>query len=104
MKLFGHDVTGLPKALVFLAAVLLVSSGLCGLQLLLSNNATGGWPFFIPLGLIELAAMAISAVGILVVLLIWIGSAIYRSIANPEESDPKSLFDSSQDSEHNDPE
>jgi hypothetical protein len=103
MKLFGHEVTGLPKALVFLAAVFLVASGLCGLQLLASNHASGDWPLFIPLGLIELAAMVISAVGIVVVLLIWIGSAIFASIANRGDADPKSLFDSSHDSEHDNP-
>jgi len=105
MKLFGHEITGLPKALVFLAAVLLVSSGLCGLQLLISNsnNASGGWPLFILFGLIELTAIVVSAVGIVVVLVLWTGSALYRRIARPEVDNPQSPFDSSEDSKPNDP-
>jgi hypothetical protein len=103
MKLFGSEASSFAKAMIILAAIFLVSSGLCGLQLLLSNNATGGWPLFIPLGIIELIAMVVSAVGMLVVLLIGIGSAIYRHIAHPEDSDPQSLFDPPNDSEHNEP-
>jgi hypothetical protein len=100
MKLFGSEATSFAKAMIILAAIFLVSSGLCGLQLLLSNNATGGWPLFIPLGIIELIAMVLSAAGLVVVLLIGIGSAIYRSLAHPEDDDPKSLFDSLDNSDH----
>jgi len=104
MKLFGHEVTGFAKALVILVAVFLVASGLCGLEWAIVAHSQGNGSLLLPLGMIELAAMALSAIGIVVVLLLWIGSAIYWSIANPEKSDPKSLFDSSSDSKHNDPE
>ena len=100
MKLFGSEVTGFAKALVILAAVFLVSSGLCGLQWVIASNSQWTGPILMPIGIIELAAMAVSAVGIVVVLLLWIGSAIYRRIAHPGDDDPQSLFDSTDDSKH----
>jgi hypothetical protein len=101
MKLFAFEETSFAKTLVFLAAIFLVASGLCGLQWFFGNAQET--PIFIPLGLIELAAMAFSAVGIVVVSLAWIGSTIYKRTADPGDADPKSLFDSTHDSEHDEP-
>jgi hypothetical protein len=100
MKLFGFEVTSFAKALVILATVFLVASGLCGLQWIFATNVQGTGAILIPLGFLELAAMAVSAVGIVVVLLLWIGSAVYRRIAHPGDDDPQSLFDSTDDSKH----
>lgn len=104
MKLFGHEITGFAKALVILAAVFLVASGLCGLQLFFDGNATGSMPVLFSLGLVELAAAILSAIGIVVVLLLWIGSALYRRIAGRVDADPTTLSASSHDSKHDDPE
>ena len=39
MKLFGRDLHGFAKAIVILAAVFLVASGMCGLQMILANSS-----------------------------------------------------------------
>ena len=77
MKLFGREVEGFPKALVVLAAVLLVSSGLCGLQWAISMGSQRDASGLIPLGILELVAIFVSAAGIVVVLLLWAVSAVY---------------------------
>jgi hypothetical protein len=89
MKLFGHEIAGFAKALVILVAVFLVASGLCGLEWVFAAHSQGDGAFLLPLGMIELAAMAISAVGIVVVLVLWTGSSLYRRIAHPEDNDPQ---------------
>jgi len=79
MKLFGRDLHGFAKAIVILAAVFLVASGMCGLQMILANKITnGGGDILIPLGIAELAAMVLSAAGIVLMILAWIARAIYR--------------------------
>ncbi|WP_263349966.1 hypothetical protein [Acidicapsa acidisoli] len=75
MKLFGYEIKGFPQALAVLAAVLLVSSGLCGVQWVVvsaSNGLMGAVGGLIALlGAIELAMMLFSAIGIIAVLLAW---------------------------------
>jgi len=69
MNLFGHELEGFAKALVVLSVVLLVSSGLCGLQFVVSQGGEG--TILIPLGIIELIAIFVSAAGIVLVLIAW---------------------------------
>lgn len=72
MKLFGRELIGFAKALVILVAILLVSSGLCGLQWLVSmGTQRDSGIVMIPLGVVELLAMLVSALGIVLVLLVW---------------------------------
>jgi hypothetical protein len=101
MKLFGSEVSVFAKAFVILVAVFIIASGMCGLQWVIVAHSQGDGTFLIGLGVIELAAMALSAIGIVAVLLLWIASAIYKRIASPEADDPKSLFESPDDSNHN---
>jgi hypothetical protein len=79
VKLFGRDLSGFAKTLVVLVAVLLVSSGLCGLQLLFGNeiyrSASG---LLILTGVLELAAFVLSAAGIVLMLILWVARVLYR--------------------------
>lgn len=83
MKLFGRDLHGFAKAIVILAAVFLVASGMCGLQMILANSSSmsGTGDILIPLGIAELAAMVLSAAGIVLMILAWIARAIYRQFS-----------------------
>jgi len=69
------------KWLVMFVTILLVASGLCGLQLLIlndgQNGANGLASVFMITGLFELGAMAVSAVGIVVSLIAWIVRLIF---------------------------
>jgi len=97
MRIFGREVEGYPKVLLVLVAVLLVSSGLCGLQLAFANiggNGSDGTILF-PLGIVELIVMLLSAGGIVVVLLLWVATALYRRFANPPKDGVQRLFDDS---------
>ena len=73
MRLFGREIEGPAKALVILVAVLLVSAGMCGLQLTMADkiyNSSGAFgPFMVLLGIVELIAMLVSLAGIAAVLL-----------------------------------
>ena len=72
MRLFGRELRGPAKVLVILVAVLLVSAGMCGLQLTIANtiyNSSGAFgPFMMLLGILELVAMLVSLIGIAIVL------------------------------------
>jgi hypothetical protein len=72
MRLFGREFEGSAKALVILVAVLLVSAGMCGLQLTIANeiyNSSGAFgPIMMLLGILELIAMLVSLIGIAIVL------------------------------------
>jgi hypothetical protein len=76
MNFFGRDLQGYPKALVILVAILLVSSGLCGVQLAFAGkiyNSQGlSGSLLMVLGLLELLVMALSVIGIGIVLIAWL--------------------------------
>ncbi|MFY9852611.1 MAG: hypothetical protein WAK26_01885 [Terracidiphilus sp.] len=112
MKLFGRKLEGFLKALVVLAAVLLVASGLCGLSG--SIEARHGWYFLgskpIPntslgntlstIDLVSLVGIAISGVGVAFVLIAWPISSIYRLVTKPEKDRVESLFDRKAETKH----
>ena len=60
MKMPWSSLEGPAKVLAICGVVLLVSSGLCGLQSVIAFNGNGGSldAIFIPLGIFELVAMA----------------------------------------------
>lgn len=72
MRLFAREVEGPAKVLVIFVAVLLVSAGMCGLQLTIANkiyNSSGAFAsIMMLLGILELVAMLVSLIGIVVVL------------------------------------
>jgi uncharacterized membrane protein len=81
MKAPWSNFEGPAKWLVIAVAALLVSSGLCGLQLGVTarTNQNGAMfaRLFIFTGIVELVVMALSACGIVVSLIIWIATALY---------------------------
>ncbi len=81
MKAPWSNLEGPAKWLVIAVVALLVSSGLCGLQFALAthanqNSSTVVWLFMVT-GIVELIAMALSACGVVVSLIIWIATALY---------------------------
>lgn len=99
VKLFGRELEGYAKVLVVLAAVLLVSSGLCGITVALEGK--GGWynlpnsawgNFLAFAGLAEMAAMVISGPGIVVVAVALLASRVYERFAKPPKDGVQKLF------------
>ena len=79
MKLIGRDLSGFAKTLVVLVTLLLVSAGLCGLQMQFANAVYNDrYGLLIIAGLVELAAMILSAVGIVLMLILWGARTLYR--------------------------
>ena len=102
MKFFGRELEGYPRTLVVLAAVLLVASGLCGVQWL-SIGSQRSPDILISLGLLELIAILLSVAGILIVLVLWAASASYARFVKPPKDSVQRLFDSSDETKPNDP-
>ena len=63
-----------PKVVTTLSITFVVALGACGLTFLASNQGAGD--YLIPLGLIELAAMGLSGIGLVVTLVLWIVAAL----------------------------
>ncbi len=78
LKLFGRELTGYPRVLVTLSAVLLIASGLCGLQAALDINPMINGGFWIIPGFLEFLAFWVAALGIVATLLAWL-TAFLRS-------------------------
>lgn len=57
------------KIVIVLAASFGIALGTCGLTLIAANHGAGG--SMLPLGLIEIAVMALSLVGLLLTLVVW---------------------------------
>jgi hypothetical protein len=79
MKAPWSNLEGPAKWLAIAVVALLVSSGLCGLQVTMisSANSTILARLFMFTGIVELIVMALSACGIVVSLIIWITTALY---------------------------
>ena len=102
MKLFSIEQSGYPKTLLILVAIFLVAAGLCGAQFVLGNSASGG-VILIPLGIVELIAMLLSAGGIVVVLLLWAGTALHERFGKPHKDEVLKLFDDKDDTKPDGP-
>jgi hypothetical protein len=70
--------SGLAKATAVLASILLVSTGLCGANFVGWQVTQRAVPVWIYLGILELMGMALGAIGLFVVLVLWIWRAIQR--------------------------
>ena len=69
-----------PKVIAILAITFVVAVGACGLTALSANSAGS---LAVPLGLIELAAIILSAIGLVVILILWVITAIMRGNSTP---------------------
>ena len=97
MHLFGREIEGYKQWFVLLVTVLLVASGLCGLQwaIIAGAGERGGVlvPVFMVAGAVELTLMALSAAGILLVLIIWPISILYNRHTKPPKDNVQRLFE-----------
>jgi hypothetical protein len=93
MRLFGREIDEILKFIVIFVAILLASSGLCGLQLLLYDHVPPGISgLFIPAGFVELGLMVLSAGAIVVFLVIWAMRSIHEKFAGRYEEEGLRLF------------
>jgi hypothetical protein len=101
MKMPWSRLEGPAKLLVMCLTILLVASGMCGLQWVVGSSGNAGntmAAFLIPLGIIELIAIGLSAIGVVIVLIFWGARTIYRSLSGrdgddaPDHGGPQTLF------------
>ena len=106
MKLSGRELDALPQALVVLVTVLLVAAGLCGLQWTQMNNPRVQGPapavLFVAAGVLEFVAIAASAAGIVVVLILWGVRILYSRFAKPPKDEVQKLFGDGDETKHED--
>jgi len=101
MKLFGRKLVGFAKALVVLVAIFLISSGLCGLQMLIANRVNGSdGTMIIMVGIAELAAMLLSAAGIVLLLIAWGLRALFVRSPRPPKEDVQWVLDEKDETKH----
>ena len=103
MKILGRTVEGHARALAILVSILLVSSGLCGVQLSFANkiyNSQGVFGFFFMItGLLELIAIGLSAIGIVIVLIAWLISKVFGTSASDSKTE-RGFYITSQGDDH----
>jgi hypothetical protein len=85
MNFFGRNLQGPAKVIVIFAAIFLVSAGMCGIQVVLVSHSSRSdnlaSVLMVP-GILELLAMAVSLVGIGIVLVAWAIGAVTRQFAD----------------------
>ena len=111
MKLFGRDLTGFPKALVVLVAVLLVAIGLCTVNDAIEK--ANGWGFVGPEGasgfpntafadfiaILDWAgagAIVVSVAGLVFVILAWPAEFLYDKFRRPDRDKLQKLMTNSE--------
>ena len=96
MRLFGREVHGPAKVLVIFVAVLLVSAGMCGLQLTMANkiyNSSGAFgAIMMLLGILELIAMLVSLIGIAIVLVNLLVTRLFKREPGPSGGRTEGVF------------
>jgi len=101
MKLFGREIQGFAQWIVFLLCVLLIASGLCGVQWAIATSMHGGMgppgAIIVIFGIIELIAMLISSIGIVALLIMWPVSIVYDRFSKPAKDTTLKLFDDKKD-------
>lgn len=93
MRLLGREFKGFAQWLIIFVMVLLVSSGLCGVQFAVVSGIPGSLaPFdglIVVTGYLELAAMIISAAGTVVVLIAWVLYAVVSKLKELPRGGPR---------------
>jgi hypothetical protein len=85
MNMPWRNLEGPAKVLAICAVVLLVSSGLCGLQWVIYGSGRDWTALLIPFGILEFGAMIGSVVVGVVALFLWVAQRIYNSVADRNE-------------------
>jgi hypothetical protein len=101
MNLFGRKLSGFAKNLVILAAIFLVASGMCGMQGIMADHGLAG-DYLLPLGIVELIAMLLSAAGIVFVLIAWFVQSLYDNHSKRQASGLQKLMDSDEQNKKDD--
>lgn len=81
-----------PKVVTVLAITFGVAIGACGLTAL--GSAKGGGNYLVTLGLIELAVILLSALGLIVTVIVWIVASLLGQTGY-KGSEPQRLFNDS---------
>ena len=84
------------KIVIILASIFGVALGLCGVTAFAAGAMRGSAGNFLPIfGIIELAAILLSAIGLVFTVILWV---IMSAVGNfsSENSDPPTILDSSQ--------
>jgi len=95
------DHVNFAKIVTVLAVVFGISIGLCGLTAALSSQMGGGGDFLLPLGIIELIAMGLSAVGLVLTVVVWVIASIVAGRGGRSDRTIK-LFDDEDDTPRGD--
>ncbi len=82
----ADSLSRLGKTVAILAGVLIVALGLCGLTLIAANSRYGG-PVWAVLGVFELFAIVVSAVGLAFITPVWIVMLIVKAVRKPPQED-----------------
>lgn len=95
MRLLRRELDRRAKTLVILVAVLLVSAGLCGFQWFTPGHGGLGELIYVrlPLGLLELLAMFVSACWIVILLIAWCAEALYERYRKRPEVEVQKLIE-----------
>ena len=103
MKLFSLEENSYPKTLLVLAAIFLVASGLCGVQVALVDKMPDNLgAILIPLGVVELSVMLLSGGAFVFILVLWPAQALYIRFAKPSKDGVQRLFDETEDPKSDD--
>jgi hypothetical protein len=84
------------KIVTVLAIVFGVSLGLCGVTYFLSSDGGNGNGFLAGFGILELAAIILSAAGLALILVVFVALSIFGSFSE-KVSQPQKLFDEEND-------
>jgi sugar phosphate permease len=91
------------KIVTVLAIVFGISLGLCGVTAALSSTMRGGASVLVFFGIVELIAMACSAVGLVVTVIVWVLASMFGGAGAGRGGDgPQKLFDDANDAKHGD--
>jgi hypothetical protein len=95
LRLFGHNISGFPRAILTFAAVILGGTAICGIDQVIAVHR--GWSLLAQwpntllahllglLNLISLIAVVLSALGLATSVVTWPVVALFRRILNPHE-------------------
>jgi membrane protein implicated in regulation of membrane protease activity len=84
------------KIVTVLAIVFGVSLGLCGVTFFLSSGGGSGGGFLVGFGMLELAAIILSAAGLALILVVFVALSIFEGFSE-KVSQPQKLFDEEND-------
>jgi hypothetical protein len=98
------DRVNFAKIVTVLASIFGIALGLCGVTFLVSSGGNGTAGFFIGLGVLELAVMGLSAVGLVVTVIVWVIASIAAGRGGRRSEGPQKLFDDAEDGKRKDQE